>query len=947
MTARDLATRDAGLSQSGENTHRAGLALARIRVERVTTPAATRAETLENVDAGAARLRGYDNEPTAVVGRARALMHWDAFATVSAPFASPSVVHTPEAALARALSARSAAHTSRGTDASSTFYSTGSLASPRAGDALTVPQQDWLPPSQRAGPSVATALSETRSSGAADAPAGVPASPRTLPAGSPRAAARDLTAAHTPGRFVDMSDERTMHVLTLRAVAAEKAASAAAAGRRVAADAAPPTDASFVAARTRAPPKPVTHDFSSEPSSSVQRSAPPSPSVRRQESRAVLGLPPAWVAYTASAESTAEMFAPQAESLRASGHRASAEHTREVRTPTASPRSVKPHGSAMLNSTGSMLHGRPSYSSGSGSVWGAPLEGFRNDASMLSAMGGDTPRSARTSAQLGAAQPSLHIQIPRTASDESANAPMQRPPTQSSTLERSAALSRDSQLHAPPLERTARSVTLRDAPPNERTASRTLRTSHSGAAHGAVAEPHAAGIAQRLTSVWSAYMAGSLRLAAQPGTTSDALRPTQMWDSPATRTDSARQGVHPSGPHATRGAPPPGAASAAAVAAVPFFVGLSEDDVVAGGCEVVRLGAVRVGTDYAYAFKVRNPTPFSRRFRVVAAGWDDTPAAPRATMHVRFKALAIAPGLSATMTMIFRVSEPGVVAGGFSVESDDGVRLHARVVVHAIEPVLFDRTRAAVAAAGSLEPLADVATRLEQNAATWDAEYARLGAIDARNGALPAPNPTLKGLRAEEWGWGPPKTPSLKDAAIATTAASTSVESDTGGSGVDDWSADASVLQATSSRAASARTALLAITARGGGSGPWGDENAYADMATTGLGAGAHADADSAALASSQYYDALTRAPAAAIVGIAKDSGTTPGALLDATIKAQTGAGGAMSTLDVIGSALEPVDAIVIDNKPIFPHLANMDRLPFVPNVSAHAGEPIVQYVWA
>lgn len=82
------------------------------------------------------------------------------------------------------------------------------------------------------------------------------------------------------------------------------------------------------------------------------------------------------------------------------------------------------------------------------------------------------------------------------------------------------------------------------------------------------------------------------------------------------------------------------------------------DDDVGGAdgsapCEVVRLGAIRVGADYAYALKLRNPTPYARRFRVLAAGWDDTPAAPRATLHVRYKALALAPGLSAALTLVF------------------------------------------------------------------------------------------------------------------------------------------------------------------------------------------------------------------------------------------------------------------------------------------------------
>jgi hypothetical protein len=566
-------------------------------------------------------------------------------------------------------------------------------------------------------------------------------------------------------------------------------------------------------------------------------------------------------------------------------------------------------------------------------VWAAPTEtdDFVNE-SFVSAS--QLPR-LRTPGASKARAPvddlSLHAHSSAEAQPPSSMPPLQFPttagrqavtPLQSSTR---LSESRSSQFHAPPLERTPRSVVLRDTPTTVRTVSRSLRTAHAGAAHGATEEPHAAVIAPRLTSVWAAYMAGSLRLAAQPGTVSAATRPAQYWDSPATRTDAARGGKHPTGPYSTRGTPAAGAATAAAVSAVPFFVGLSEDDAVGGDGEIVRLGAVRVGADYAYTFKLRNSTPFARRFRIIAAGWDDTPAAPRATMHVRFKALAIAPGLSAPLTMIFKVSEPGVLAGGVSIESDDGARLHARVILHAIEPSLFDRTRAAVAAEGNLTPLVAVAEQLEQNAATWDAEYARTGPVDARASMAAAPNPTLRGTRAEDWGWAPPKTPDV----LKVTAR-------VGGDADHHGVAATAAQDATSSRAASARTALLALTARGGGGGPWGDESAFADAAAAGAegsGASADIDADAAALASSRYLDALTRAPASAIVGIAKDSGTTPGALLDATIRAQRGANGAVSTLDVVTSALEPIDAIVVDAKPIFPHLADIDRLPFVPNV--------------
>lgn len=280
--------------------------------------------------------------------------------------------------------------------------------------------------------------------------------------------------------------------------------------------------------------------------------------------------------------------------------------------------------------------------------------------------------------------------------------------------------------HAPSAYARSRASSARSTVATERASGgRTLRTAHNAHAHwhsarygsnvdaGAVVPVHRSAYAgaERVAGVWEAYMARSLTLQRQVGAVDapSGMRPAQVFS----RTDSNY--------HAPGGtAPEPS----------PYPVGVDADPT--SDRELVRLGALRCGAEYAYPVKLRNHTPFTRRFRVVAAGWDDAPSTPRALLRLRYKALPIAPGLSATLVLVIRVHEPGVLRGGVALQSDDGELLRVRVHAHAFDAAAFDALRADVQEAGTLVPLANASAVLERAASAWDAEYARTGPVNPR-----------------------------------------------------------------------------------------------------------------------------------------------------------------------------------------------------------------------
>jgi hypothetical protein len=97
--------------------------------------------------------------------------------------------------------------------------------------------------------------------------------------------------------------------------------------------------------------------------------------------------------------------------------------------------------------------------------------------------------------------------------------------------------------------------------------------------------------------------------------------------------------------------------------------------------------------------------------------------------------------MSTTLALLLRAAEPGLLRGGVTLAADDGTLLRIGLVAHALAGAVFDATRAAVEGARSLAPLAAAAAALERNAAQWDEEYARQGAVDPR--AAGPPNPEL------------------------------------------------------------------------------------------------------------------------------------------------------------------------------------------------------------
>ena len=466
-----------------------------------------------------------------------------------------------------------------------------------------------------------------------------------------------------------------------------------------------------------------------------------------------------------------------------------------------------------------------------------------------------------------------------------------------------ATVSRGSQL-APSAYSTSRAVhATSDAALERTTLARSLKTVHSGSNHWssvplAFADPHARAVQpiifsdrerhERPSAVWAAYMAGSLRLASQPGVITPATRAVQLWDSPRSRAAGGNDAPSPLAP------------------AVCDFTGVE----TSVGGDSVRLGALRVGTEYAYSLRIRNPTPFPRRFRLVAAGWGDTPAAPRANMSIRYKALTLAPGLSATLALALRALEPGLLDGRVSLQSDDGELLHVRLLAHSLLPVVFDRMRAAVVAERSLAPLERLVKANLDRDAEWDAEYARQGAVNPR--MADAPNPRLAGAdvpptaAAKSWGWGevaisPRSTPKLGPKTVSSKFGP----------------------QPTSPKSAALFGAALgAIPAFG--------SLDYQER-----------DRDVNSVQSTELLDELMRAPADGLLSIATEAGTTPGALLGAVLSAQRaqplGALGddSSAAMRVVSRALEPTDGIVINGYPIFP--ADIERMPYSRGTTATA----------
>jgi hypothetical protein len=107
----------------------------------------------------------------------------------------------------------------------------------------------------------------------------------------------------------------------------------------------------------------------------------------------------------------------------------------------------------------------------------------------------------------------------------------------------------------------------------------------------------------------------------------------------------------------------------------------------------MQLGAVRVGSQYAFPIRLCNPTPFMRRWRIREAGWHDDPALAKASFMSRFKVLPLAPGISATITVLFAAKTAGNLRGHIVIHSDDDCLITVAFSALAVPPADFDQLR--------------------------------------------------------------------------------------------------------------------------------------------------------------------------------------------------------------------------------------------------------------
>jgi hypothetical protein len=137
------------------------------------------------------------------------------------------------------------------------------------------------------------------------------------------------------------------------------------------------------------------------------------------------------------------------------------------------------------------------------------------------------------------------------------------------------------------------------------------------------------------------------------------------------------------------------------------------------------LGALHAGVEYAYPMRLTNTSPFIRRYRVSECGLSDAPSCPRGTLRVRHRTSPLPPGLATQLTVMLKSLESGILTGRFVVLTDDGVRIVVTVHASVLAPAEFRAVRDAARAGAGLRALVTAAERLAVNGAAWDEQYAR------------------------------------------------------------------------------------------------------------------------------------------------------------------------------------------------------------------------------
>lgn len=151
----------------------------------------------------------------------------------------------------------------------------------------------------------------------------------------------------------------------------------------------------------------------------------------------------------------------------------------------------------------------------------------------------------------------------------------------------------------------------------------------------------------------------------------------------------------------------------------------------------LQLGTLHADVDYGYPLRIRNTTPFTRRYRVVAAGLSDTPSGARGTLHVRFRSQAIAPGLTFTLVVVIRGAEPGLFSGYVHLQSDDGEYMPLTFTGSVLDGPRFMSARDDARATGRLDTLRSTLAKLHASAVEWDTTYrSNAGAGSANSSTL-------------------------------------------------------------------------------------------------------------------------------------------------------------------------------------------------------------------
>lgn len=138
---------------------------------------------------------------------------------------------------------------------------------------------------------------------------------------------------------------------------------------------------------------------------------------------------------------------------------------------------------------------------------------------------------------------------------------------------------------------------------------------------------------------------------------------------------------------------------------------------------ILSFGAVREGIEYAYPLRIHNASPFTRRYRLLLAGYVNTPAAPEATLRVRFRPIPIPPGLTSNVALLFRALHPGILGGIVKFETDDGQVLSCRFKMHVLSEEAFEKVRFDVLATKRLDKLFEYTSTLDETSTNWNVLY--------------------------------------------------------------------------------------------------------------------------------------------------------------------------------------------------------------------------------